>query len=172
MVTLLLAAALAAPTPPWEPRPGEGIGQPYRPMQAPPRVLLIAEMEAPGGNPRTEFRLHHWRGSYYIARETSDGGGSRERFVSSVDCPAIRPLLAELGTLRLAPLEVEGISPRPQSLPESSGWRYSIGGEALHPTGQGGEMHMITYQVAGAPPDPLARWVQSLDRAVAACVRN
>jgi hypothetical protein len=175
MIALLVAAAMLQPQPPWVERSEDIIGRPYHPAPSEPPVLFVVRIESPTGNPRTEFRVRRWGRSgegntyYYIAREINDDQDHSEHLVNSRDCPPFLRLLRELASLHFAPLHVEGISPESPA-PESSGWSYLFGGPALHATGQGGEMVVHTYQVAGAEPDPLARWARAFETAYATCL--
>lgn len=172
MIALILAAAsLAAADPPWIERPEDVIGRPYHPAPEPPPVQLVIRIESPSANPRWDYRVQYWsqepgRG-YYIEREFADGYYA-ETMVDTRQCPALLPLLREVLRLRLAPFYIDGIS-QPIATPESTNWRYLIGGSAEHPGGQRGELVAQSWQVAGVEPDPIARWAQAFNRVYERC---
>ncbi len=171
MIALALATALATADPPWVLRPEDTYGRPYRPGPVAPRVQLVVRIESPSSSGRWDYRVRYWgeqRGRGYYAERDHPAGGGRQLIVSSRECPALLTVLREVPRLRMAPLYIEGISP-PIALPDSSQWRYMVGGSAEHPGGQGGELTTESWQIPGAVADPVARWARAFNRVFESC---
>ena len=171
MIELLLVAVAAVADPPWILRPEDTYDRPYRPGPVPPQVQLVVRIESLSSNRQWNYRVRYWSeqpGRGYYAERDHPAGGGRQLIVNSHECPELLTVLREVTRLRMAPLYIEGISP-PIALPDSSQWRYLVGGSAEHPDGQGGELVTETWQIPGAAPDPVARWARAFNGAFESC---